>query len=174
MDVQGQLEKMAHDITSGPAISDSLSIAIMGGAIGGLIGYLKDRDSKGAKSFALWGAGLGIAGQYMLFHALKPALKTFGRTAHGAAQGAPVMQMVPRYAARGGFVGNGSSDGYRPPEKCPDGFHWENRSTGGPGIHGVMVCVPDVAPPTPPTTTAWGHGEMMGAVPYPYYYAWWE
>jgi hypothetical protein len=134
MDLQGQLEKMAHDITSGPAISDSISIAVMGGAIGGLIGYLKDRDRKGATSAALWGAGLGVAGQYMLFHALKPALKTFGRTAHGAAQGAPVMQMVPRYAARGEFVGNGAS--------------------------------PDVA--------GWGHGEMMGSVPYPYYYAWWE
>lgn len=172
MDLQGQLEKMAHDITSGPALFDSISIAVMGGAIGGLIGYLKDRSSKGAKSFAMWGAGLGVAGQYMLFHALKPALRTFGRTAHGAVQAAPMMQMVPRYAARGEFVGNGSSE-YRAPEKCPDGFHWEIRSTA-PGLRGVGICAPDVAVPAVPTTAGWGHGEMMGAVPYPYYYAWWE
>lgn len=145
MDLQGQLEKMAHDVTSGPAISDSLSIAVMGGAIGGLIGYLKDRDAKGAKSFALWGAGLGVAGQYMLFHALKPALKTFGRTAHGAAQGAPVMQMVPRYAARGAFSSEVVGNGAIPTLRVPEG-----------------------------NMTGWGHGEMMGAVPYPYYYAWWE
>jgi hypothetical protein len=143
MDLQGQLEKMAHGIVSGPGLSDSIEIAVVGGAIGGLIGYLKDRDRKGATSAALWGAGLGVAGQYMLFHALKPALKTFGRTAHTSALATPVMQMVPRHAARGEFVGNDSS----------------------------------------PEAAGWGHGEMMGAVPYPYYdpwkylqghYAWWE
>jgi hypothetical protein len=141
MDLQGQLEKMAHDITSGPGLFDSIEIAIVGGAIGGFIGYLKDRNRKGATSAAMWGAGLGVAGQYMLFHALKPALKTFGRTAHASVQFSPVMQMVPRYAAHGEFVGNGAS-----PE-------------AGWG-HGEMA--------------GWGHGEMMGAVPYPYYYAWWE
>src|SRR5271170_383239 len=160
MDLAGQLEKMAHDITSGPALSDSISIAVMGGALGGLVGYLKDKDARGAKSFALWGAGLGIAGQYMVFHMLKPALRTFGRTAHGAAQSAPMMQMVPRYAARGEFVGDGSGE-YHAPEKCPKGFHWEMRSSG-PGISGIMVCAPDPVPATPASAmTGWGHGEMM-------------
>jgi len=137
MGLQGQLEKMAHDITSGPGLFDTIEIAVMGGAVGGLIGYLKDRNRKGATSAAMWGAGLGIAGQYLLFHALRPALRAHGFAGHAG----PVLQVVPRFASRGDaealqvrgeFVGNGA-----PPE----------------------------------TMAGWGHGEMMGAVPYPYYYA---
>jgi hypothetical protein len=81
-----RFEKMAHDITSGPGLVDTLEIAALGGIVGAALGYAKDRDASGAKSFALWGAGFGIAGQFLLFHMLKPALKTFGHTAHAAAQ----------------------------------------------------------------------------------------
>jgi hypothetical protein len=177
MDLQGQIGKMVRDITSAPPIFDLVSIAIAGGAVGGFIGYLKDRNAKGAKSFALWGAGLGVAGEYMLFHVLKPALR---RTGSGP------IALMPRFGAYGEFVGDGA---YRPPEKCPDGFHWETSSTSDRAISGVRICAPDPAPAIPPKTgpitgpiTGWGHGEMMGAVPYPYYYArhempglaWWE
>jgi len=128
--IQTQLEKMAHDIKSGPDLTDSIQIAVMGGAIGGLIGFVKDKNRKGAVSLALWGAGLGIAGQYMIFHMLKPALKTFGSTAHEAALATPSV-----FAVR----------------------------AGAESVSGVN-----------PETTGWGHGEMMGSVPYPHYYAWWE
>jgi hypothetical protein len=91
--LQQQLEKMAHDVTSGPGLFDSIEIAVVGGAVGAAIGYAKDRDFSGAKSFGLWGAGLGIAGQYLLFHMLKPATKTFARTAHAAAQASPQLSL---------------------------------------------------------------------------------
>src|SRR5208337_1437451 len=130
MPIQTQLEKMAHDIKSGPDLTDSIEIAVMGGAIGGLIGYVKDKNRKGAVSLALWGAGLGIAGQYMIFHMLKPALKTFGSTAHEAALATPSV-----FAVRAGAGGSQNTN---------------------------------------PELAGWGHGEMMGSVPYPHYYAWWE
>ena len=109
MNIGQQLGKMTHDITSGPDLTDMIEIAVMGGVVGGVIGFAKERDRKGALSFALWGAGLGIAGQYMIFHSLKPALRTVGH------QMAPVHAVVPRHVAqhytgavnRGGYGGNG-------------------------------------------------------------------
>ena len=76
--LQAQIEKIARDITSGPDLSDAIEIAAIGGALGAGVGYLKDRSGETAKSFAAWGAGLGVAGQYMLFHMLKPSIRKSG------------------------------------------------------------------------------------------------
>lgn len=84
--LHGQLEKMARDITSGPDLSDSVEVVIMGGVLGGLIGYLKNKDKASAIHFATWGAGLGLAGQFMLFHMLKPGRRMGGHYA-GAVKG---------------------------------------------------------------------------------------
>jgi len=72
--LQGQIEKMARDITTGPDFSDTIEIALVGSVVGGVLGYFKGK-SDGAKSFAMWGAGLGVAGQYMLFHMLRPSAR---------------------------------------------------------------------------------------------------
>jgi hypothetical protein len=79
--LQSQVEKIARDVTSGPDLSDTIEIAALGGALGALLGYLKDRRGPTAKSFAVWGAGLGVAGQYMLFHMLRPVIR---KTVYGA------------------------------------------------------------------------------------------
>jgi hypothetical protein len=145
MDLQGQLGKMGRDIISGPSLFDMAEIAVVGGVLGAAFGYARDRNARGAKSFALWGVGLGVAGQYLLFHMLKPALR-----AHApAGRGGIALQVAPKFASRGELVGNGSL----------------------------------------PEAAGWGHGEMMGAVPYPHYaqygvpgwaprsetmWAWWE
>lgn len=71
--LQGQIEKMARDVTSGPDLSDSIEVAVVGAVLGAAVGFFKDKRS--AKSFAVWGAGLSIAGQYMLFHMLKPSFR---------------------------------------------------------------------------------------------------
>lgn len=115
--LHGQLEKMAHDITSGPGLADTFEIGAMGGAIGALIGYAKSRDQATATSFAMWGAGLGIAGQYLLFHMLKPALKTFGATAHVATRGdfeAAAGDYYTGAVNRGGYSGSSGGGGGMP------------------------------------------------------------
>lgn len=81
-----ELERTAHDITTAPSFRDSAEIAIAGGALGALLGFLKTRSRSEAIRLAWWGAGIGIAGQYMVFHMLKPAMKQFGRTAMAASQ----------------------------------------------------------------------------------------
>jgi len=127
--LQGQIEKMARDITSGPDLSDSIEMAVVGGAIGALIGYLKERDTSTAKSFAVWGAGLGVAGQYMLFHMLRPAVRR-----------------GMRYMA-----GNGAD--MFPATGCPKGSHWSDMAYWEGSVpHGA--CVPDFPAPPPPATTS--------------------
>jgi len=187
MPIGAQLEKIARDVASGPSWASMLEMALAGGVVGGIIGFAKERDKEGVKSGVLWGAGLGVAGQYLLFHALKPALG-----AHAPVMRRPLLQVRPRFRAHGEvagwdepleifgaeFVGDGEGE-YRPPEKCPPGFHWEKRSTSDKPFSGVAMCVPDARPPAPPLPSptpipleaaGWGHGEMMGSVHYPYYY----
>jgi hypothetical protein len=108
--LQGQIEKMARDITSGPDLSDSIEVGIVGAAIGAILGYVKDRDGRTAKSFALWGVGLGIAGQYMLFHMLRPAVR---RTIHHVGQLA-------------GNIDPGKQVCIQPVLPCPRGMEWSD------------------------------------------------
>lgn len=98
--ISQELERMAHDIAQGPSVRDNFEMAIAGGAMGALLGYLKHRNKASAIQFAWWGAGLGIAGQYMTFHMLRPAMKTFGRTAQGAAS----LPMMPAPGAAYGWM----------------------------------------------------------------------
>jgi hypothetical protein len=109
--LHGQFEKMAHDITSGPGLSDTVEIAAVGGALGALVGYAKSRDQAGATLFAIWGAGLGIAGQYLLFHMLRPALRAHvARGDFEAAAGDYYTGAVNR----GGYSGSSGGGGGMP------------------------------------------------------------
>ena len=121
--LQGQIEKMFRDVTRGPEITDSIEVAAVGAAIGALLGYAKDRSSRSAKSFALWGVGLGIAGQYMLFQMLKPAMR-------GSAGG---FVSPARY-----YVGEGAM---MPATGCPAGTEWSDW---------YGQCLPHIPPPPPP------------------------
>ncbi|HYX20210.1 MAG TPA: hypothetical protein VFA98_05140 [Thermoanaerobaculia bacterium] len=128
--LQGQIEKMARDITSGPDLSDSIEVAVVGAALGAIVGYIKDRDGRTAKSFAAWGAGLGVAGQYLLYHALKPAMRHHGMH----------------------YVGE---DMY-PATGCPKGSHWSDWAYWeGSMPHGG--CVQDTPPPPPPVSSLSEH-----------------
>ena len=84
MDLRTQIEKMASDITSGPDLSDSIEVGVVGAGLGALVGYLRDRSRESTKSFAMWGAGLGIGGQYLLFHMLRPSARARGAFMVGA------------------------------------------------------------------------------------------
>ena len=125
--LQGQIEKMYSDVTGGPDLGDSIEVGVLGAAIGAAIGYLKDRRS--AKSFAAWGAGLGVAGQYLLFQMLKPAVRG-GYAPYG------------RY-----YVGDdsgGGGDGWptiMPATGCPDGTYWSDW---------YGACVQNIPSPPPP------------------------
>jgi hypothetical protein len=106
MDIRGQLSKIGRDITSGPDLSDMIEIALVGGVVGSAIGYAKERDRDGVKAGALWGIGLGIAGQYLLFHAMKPTLRSHGlRPTYAARRVAPPIQHHTGAVNRGGFRG---------------------------------------------------------------------
>jgi hypothetical protein len=120
-----ELERAAHDITTMPSMRDNIEMAIAGGALGALLGYIKHRSRGGAISYAWWGAGLGIAGQYMVFHMLKPAMKQFGRSAMHAAQlgGGRVVTGAPMglsYYGRSHGLGH-QGFGFQP-QGCPPGF----------------------------------------------------
>ncbi len=84
-----ELERGAHDIMTMPSMRDNIEIAIAGGALGAVLGYLKAHNTPNARaqaaSYAMWGAGIGVAGQYMVFHMLKPAMKQFARSTQTAA-----------------------------------------------------------------------------------------
>lgn len=125
MTIGGKLEQMSRDIMSGPSLVDTLEIAVVGAVVGGAIGYAKERDTDGVKTGALWGVGLGVAGQYLLFRMLKPVRSAHAMSPHEVRRPPPrpaLSRIQPRFAARGDAAG-------------------------------------------------WGHGEMMGAVSYPHYYA---
>jgi hypothetical protein len=58
-----------------------------------------------------------------------------------------------------------------------NGFPGRPDDIQGGNYFSTMPCpAQSAASSTGPSKTAagWGHGEMMGAIPYPYYYAWWE
>lgn len=147
--LQSQIEKMFRDVTHGPELTDSIEVAVVGAAIGGLLGYAKDRNSRSAKTFALWGVGLGIAGQYMLFQMLKPAMRGGG---------------VPGrfYVGEDAYVGDGAM---MPATGCPGGTEWSDW---------YGQCIPHIPPPPPPqpfpaSLSEWeaqhAHGEhFVGAV----------
>ena len=118
-----ELERAAHDITTMPSMRDNIEMAIAGGALGALLGYLKHRSKDGAFSYAWWGAGLGIAGQYMVYHMLKPAMKQFGRSAmHAATFGGH--RFATGALGHGGHFGHGLGLGQSmmPQSMCPPGF----------------------------------------------------
>lgn len=102
------LERMAHDMTSGPGLVDSIEVALIGGVLGGAVGYAKDRNSRGAKSFALWGAGLGVAGQFLIFHMLKSVVRNPRSIASVHPPGYPGLPgHLTGAVNRGGYGGNG-------------------------------------------------------------------
>ena len=98
-----ELERTARDIATAPSFRDSAEIAIAGGTLGALLGYIRYRNKSDAMRFAWWGVGLGIAGQYMVFHMLKPAMKQFGRSAMQAATIGGGHRFVAGAPMHGGF-----------------------------------------------------------------------
>lgn len=139
--LQGQIEKMFHDVVRGPQLSDSIEVGVLGAAVGGAIGYLKDRRS--TKGFALWGAGLGIAGQYLLFQMLKPSMRG-------------------DYAARH-YVGDGGA--MMPATGCPAGSYWSDWYGGCVS----NIPAPPPSAPFPDSLSDWralhaGGGHAVGAV----------
>jgi hypothetical protein len=139
--LQGQIEKMARDITSGPDLSDSIEVAVVGAALGALVGYVKDRDSRTAKSFAAWGAGLGVAGQYLLFHMLRPAARRSLYGVHHVGQALP------------GNIDPNRQVCIQPIFPCPKGQEWSDYDCKCQAI----------IPPPPAISTGWG-GYYTGAV----------
>ncbi|HTR02664.1 MAG TPA: hypothetical protein VMN82_05660 [Thermoanaerobaculia bacterium] len=144
--LQGQIEKMARDITSGPDISDSIEVAVVGAALGALVGYVKERDGGTAKSFAAWGAGLGIAGQYLLFHMLRPTVR---RTIGGMYRVGQTAPTIP------GNIDPSKQVCIQPIFPCPKGQEWSDWD---------CKCIPSIPPP-PAVATGWADGdEYVGAV----------
>lgn len=144
--LQGQIEKIAHDVVSGPDLSDSIEVAVVGGILGAIVGYAKDRNSSGAKSLALWAAGLGVAGQYMLFHMLKPATRR------------------RLYPTRVGEEPGPSLSG---PQSCRPGTYWDDYYGKCLPSHVPLSPSPQPFPDTlddwrkqQKTSTGWGHVEM--------------
>jgi hypothetical protein len=84
-DIRGQIERVTRDVTSGPDLSDILEMTIVGGVVGGIVGFAKGRSKESALYYAKWFAGLGVAGQYMLFHALRPVVRRGARQLVGQA-----------------------------------------------------------------------------------------
>ncbi len=83
--ISQELERTAHDLMTGPSFRDNAEIAIAGAALGGLLGYLKHRNRAEATRYATWGAGLGVVSQYMIFHMLKPSMRSYAATSVRAA-----------------------------------------------------------------------------------------
>ena len=139
--LQSQIEKMFRDVTRGPDLTDSIEVGLMGAALGAMIGYAKDRSSRSAKGLALWGASLGIAGQYMLFQMLKPAMRgavsAYGGRYYTGIQSGPAIVGLQSGLA---IVGNGG-DGMMPATGCPAGTYWSEY---------YRSCTPNIPPPPPP------------------------
>jgi hypothetical protein len=143
--LQGQFEKMFSDVVHGPQLSDMIEVAALGAAVGAALGYLKDRRS--TKSFAAWGAGLGVAGQYMLFQMLKPTVRVGARYYTGGQSGPAIVGVQSGPAIVGiqsgpAIVGQGSSgSGWLPATGCPAGSTWSDW---------YKACVQNIPPPPPP------------------------
>ena len=101
--ISQELERTAHDLMRGPSFRDNAEIAIAGAALGGLLGYLKHRSRGEATRYATWGAGIGIASQYLVFHMLKPAQRQFARSAVQAASIAGGATQPHHYPHHGGY-----------------------------------------------------------------------
>ena len=160
--LQGQVEKMFRDVTRGPDLTDSIEVGVLGAVLGAALGYAKERSGRAAKGYAIWGAGLGVAGQYMLFQMLKPALRASGGRFYAGGQSGPAIvggqygpaivgvqsgpaivgvQSGPSIVGHGRFhdprVGAG---GLFPATGCPKGTYWDE-------FH--SVCTPIIPPPPP-------------------------
>ena len=83
--ISQELERTAHDLMTGPSFRDNAEIAIAGGLLGGLLGYLKHRNRAEATRYATWGAGIGICSQYLVFHMLKPSMRQYASSSIRAA-----------------------------------------------------------------------------------------
>lgn len=83
--ISQEMERAAHDIMTMPSMRDNIEIGIAGAALAGLVGYLKTKDRHTATRYAMWGAGIGVGGQYLIFHMLKPAMKQFAASSSRAA-----------------------------------------------------------------------------------------
>jgi len=143
--LQGQIEKMFRDVTRGPDLSDMIEVGALGAVVGAAIGYAKGRSSGAAKGYAIWGAGLGVAGQYMLFQMLKPALRGGPARFYAGGQSGPAIvgvqsgpSLVGNAALEDPRVGQGG--GLFPATGCPKGTYWDD-------FHGV--CAPIIPPPPP-------------------------
>jgi hypothetical protein len=161
MDIRGQLSKIGHDLTSGPDLSDMIEIALVGAAVGGAIGYAKERDKAGVKMGALWGVGLGVAGQYLLFHAMKPALRSHGLR--------PVAHRAGKHVA--GAVNRG---GFRGGSQMPFGpGPWPTNYASAPAENGQGTSRPTIMTDENGQLqmTGWGHGEMPAPFGYSDYAA---
>lgn len=144
--LQSQIEKMFRDVTRGPDLTDSIEVGVMGAALGALLGYAKDRSTRSAKTFAVWGAGLGVAGQYMLFQMLKPAMRgavsaasAYGGRYYTGIQTGPAIVGIQSGPA---IVGN--DGGMMPATGCPAGTYWSDY---------YKQCTPNIPPPPPPPPT---------------------
>jgi len=108
--ISQELERTAHDLMTGPNFRETAEIAIAGGLLGATLGYLKHVKTPIARSeavkHAFWGVGIGIVGQYMVFHMLKPAMRQFARSSLGAAAVA-MPHMHYGVGAQHGFHGGG-------------------------------------------------------------------
>lgn len=138
--LQGQFEKMYRDVVRGPELSDMIEVGVLGAAIGAALGYLKDRRS--TKSFAAWGAGLGVAGQYMLFQMLKPSTRVGMRYYTGGQSGPAIVGVQSGPAIVGIQSGPAivGQDGMMPAMGCPAGSFWSDW---------YKTCVPNIPPPPP-------------------------
>ena len=80
-----ELERTAHDLATAPSFRENIEIGIAGALAGAALGYLSKQDKSEAYRYAKWGAGIGIAGQYLVFHMLRPAMRQFQGSALRAA-----------------------------------------------------------------------------------------
>lgn len=139
--LQSQIEKMFRDVTRGPDLTDSIEVGVMGAALGALLGYAKDRSTRSAKNFAVWGAGLGIAGQYMLFQMLKPAMRgavsAYGGRYYTGIQTGPAIVGIQS----GPAIVGADDGGMMPATGCPAGTYWSDY---------YKQCTPNIPPPPPP------------------------
>jgi hypothetical protein len=133
--ISQEFERAAHDMMAMPSMRDNIEIAVAGGALAALLGYLKTRDRQTATRYAMWGAGIGVGGQYLIFHMLKPAMKQFGRSAQAAAAlvghhrgpvvGAPFGHHMPMHGGMGGMGGMGMGYHHHMQQQqmpCPPGM----------------------------------------------------
>jgi class 3 adenylate cyclase len=157
MDIKGQVEKIARDVTSTPDLSDMIEVGLVGAALGAALGYVRDREAEAAKEGAWTGAVVGVAGQLLLFHMLRPVVRRAAGSMYG--QRARVGALGPGRACPPGTTYNASlkvcvpvtpfesdagdsyvGDAMFPATGCPAGTTWSDW---------YGRCVSNIPPPPP-------------------------